>query len=71
MRRQFFIWIMLLLTTLASFAQSKEDLQAQKQKAFDEIKLARELMEKTTKERVGSLQRSLVYCKGESIREQA
>ena len=64
MKRQFFIWIMLLLTTLACFSQSKEDLQAQKQKAFDEIKLARELMEKTTKERVGSLQQLSLLQRG-------
>lgn len=37
-------------------AQTKEELQVQKQKAFDEIKLARELMEKTARERVGSVQ---------------
>jgi septal ring factor EnvC (AmiA/AmiB activator) len=50
--------------------QTKEELQAQKQKAFDEIKLARELMEKTTKERVGSVQQLSLLQKGINSRAQ-
>jgi septal ring factor EnvC (AmiA/AmiB activator) len=44
--------------------QSKEDLQVQKQKAFEEIKLARELMEKTAQKRVGSIQQLRLLQKG-------
>ena len=64
MRKQVSIAFILLLTAMALQGQSKEDLQAQKQKAFDEIKLARELMEKTTKERVGSVQQLSLLQRG-------
>lgn len=64
MRRQVSIAFILLLTAMALQGQSKEDLQVQKQKAFDEIKLARELMEKTTKERVGSVQQLSLLQRG-------
>jgi len=64
MRLKFFIWILLLGASYALFSQSKEDLQAQKQKAFDEIKLARELMEKTSRERVGSVQQLSLLQRG-------
>ena len=50
--------------------QSKEELQAQKQRAFDEIKLARELMEKTSRERVGSVQQLSLLQKGINSRAQ-
>ncbi len=58
------IWLFILLAPLGMAGQTKEELQAQKQKAFDEIKLARELMEKTTKERVGSVQQLSLLQKG-------
>ncbi len=45
-------------------ASQRKNLQVQKQKAFDEIKLARELMEKTTKERLGSTQQLRLLQKG-------
>ena len=64
MRRQVSIAFILLFTAMALQGQSKEDLQVQKQKAFDEIKLARELMEKTTKERVGSVQQLSLLQRG-------
>ena len=44
--------------------QTKEELQEQKQKAFDEIKLARELMEKTSEQRAGSVQQIRLLQKG-------
>ncbi len=58
------------MATLSMLGQTKEELQAQKQKAFDEIKLARELMEKTTKERVGSVQQLSLLQKGINSRAQ-
>ena len=54
----------------AMLGQSKEDLQARKQKAFDEIKLARELMEKTAQERVGSVQQLRLLQRGINSRAQ-
>ncbi len=64
------IWLLLLLAVLTLQGQSKEELQAQKQKAFDEIKLTRELMEKTTKERVGSVQQLSLLQSGINSRAQ-
>ena len=49
-------------------AQSKEDLQQQKQKAFDEIKLARELMEQTATERSTTLQQIRLLQRGINVR---
>ena len=40
-----------ILAGSALTGQSKEELQRQKERAFEEIKLARELMEKTTAQR--------------------
>jgi septal ring factor EnvC (AmiA/AmiB activator) len=45
-------------------AQSKEELQRQKQKAFDDIKLARELMEKTATQRTNSVQQLRILQQG-------
>ncbi|MFO7670608.1 MAG: peptidoglycan DD-metalloendopeptidase family protein [Bacteroidales bacterium] len=70
MRKQLSIWLLILMATLSLQGQTKEELQAQKQKAFDEIKLARELMEKTTKERVGSVQQLSLLQKGINSRAQ-
>lgn len=64
MRKHLSIGILLFITVLCLNAQTKEDLQAQKQKAFDEIKLARELMEKTSRERVGSVQQLSLLQRG-------
>jgi len=55
-------WLVMLPVVL--MGQSKEDLQVQKQKAFEEIKLARELIEKTTQKRVGSMQQLRLLQKG-------
>ncbi len=56
MKKHISIWVLLLMIVAGLHAQSKEELQKLKQKAFDEIKLARELMETTSKKRVGSVQ---------------
>jgi len=70
MKYRFTIVPLLLLAVLTLNGQSKEELQAQKQKAFDDIKLARELMEKTTRERVGSVQQLSLLQKGINARAQ-
>jgi septal ring factor EnvC (AmiA/AmiB activator) len=57
------IWTCLILGGVVS-AQSKEDLQRQKQKAFDDIKLARELMEKTAAQRSNSVQQLRILQRG-------
>ena len=48
----------------ALFSQTKEELQQQKQKAFDEIKLARELMEQAAEKRSSSVQRIRLLQRG-------
>jgi len=54
--RTIFIFVGVFILCTALTGQTKEELQARKQKAFNEIKLARELMEKTAEERAGSVQ---------------
>lgn len=49
------IWTCMLIGSVVS-AQTKEELQRQKQQAFDDLKLARELMEKTAEQRSSSVQ---------------
>lgn len=56
MKNRITILILLFMIVSGLQGQSKEELQKQKQKAFDDIKLARELMETTSKKRVGSVQ---------------
>ena len=58
------IYFILLTLPLSLLSQTKEELQRQKQKAFDEIKLARELMEQTASRRSHSLQRIRILQKG-------
>ena len=57
------IWICLVLGSVVS-AQSKEDLQREKREAFDDLKLARELMEKTAAQRSSSVQQLRILQKG-------
>lgn len=64
MRSGFSILFICFIGLYALQGQSKEDLQAQKQKAFDEIKLARELMKKTAEERAGSVQQLRLLQRG-------
>jgi len=52
MKKHISIWVLLLMIVAGLHAQSKEELQKLKQKAFDEIKLARELMETTSKKQI-------------------
>ena len=52
----------------AVLGQSKEELEAQKQKAYDDLKLARELMEKTSKQRSNSVKQLQLLQKGINAR---
>ncbi len=52
------------LFTIMLCGQSKEDLQAEKQKAYNDIKLSRELMEKTAAERTTSVRQLRILQKG-------
>lgn len=56
MIRRLSTFICILLSVVALHGQGKEELSHMKQKAFDEIKLARELMEKTRDQKAGSVQ---------------
>jgi len=55
MRRSLAFILVQLLFALIVTGQSKEDLQMQKQKAYDDLKLSRELMEKTSAQRSSSV----------------
>ena len=66
-RKLALIWIYLFLS-FAVAGQSKVELQQQKQKAYDEIKLARELMEKTTAQRTSSVKQVRILQKGINAR---
>ena len=54
----------MLLIAFMAHGQTKEELQVQRQKAFDEIKLARDLMEKTAQQKAGSVQHIRLLQKG-------
>lgn len=61
---------LLVAMSSALLGQSKEDLQLRKQRAFDEIKIARELMEETATRRSSSLQRIRILQRGINSRAQ-
>jgi len=62
-----FILIQILFSGIVS-GQSKEELQSQKQKAYDELKLTRELMEKTTAQRTTSVKQLRLLQNGINTR---
>jgi len=64
MKRGLTIFILGAILVTALDGQTKEDLQRDKQKAFDEIKLARELMEQTANKRSSSVQRINILQRG-------
>jgi septal ring factor EnvC (AmiA/AmiB activator) len=64
MKRFFTLFGLLTLYVSVITGQTKEELQLQKQKAFDEIKLAKELMEQTAEQRSSSLQRIRLLQQG-------
>lgn len=62
-------FILLFVMVIASVSgQSKEELQQQKQKAYDDIKLTRELMEKTAAERSSSVKQLRIIQNGINAR---
>jgi septal ring factor EnvC (AmiA/AmiB activator) len=61
------IWIYFLFSGVI-LGQSKEELQAQKQKAYDDLKLTRELMEKITEQRSNSVKQLQLLQKGINAR---
>ena len=56
MKKWFILFVVCAMSIPSLLGQTKEDLQKKKQKAFNEIKLARELMEKTAEKRSSTLQ---------------
>ena len=62
-----FILIHILLAGIVS-GQSREELQTQKQKAYDDLKLTRELMEKTTARRSSSVKQLRLLQNGINTR---
>lgn len=62
-----FILIQLLVTCIIS-GQSKEELQKQKQQAYDDLKLTRELMEKTSAQRSNSVKQLQLLQRGINAR---
>lgn len=64
MKRVLVLLCMALLGGSLVTGQTKEELQQQKQKAFEEIKLARELMERTAEQRSSTLQRIRLLQQG-------
>ena len=62
-----FILIQILFSGIVS-GQSKEELQSQKQKAYDELKLTRELMEKTRAQRTTSVKQLRLLQNGINVR---
>jgi len=62
-----FILVHLLFTIIVS-GQSKEELQMQKQKAYDDIKLTRDLMEKTSAQRSSSVKQLRLLQNGINAR---
>lgn len=64
MRKLLLLISMILLAAFLVNGQTKEELQQQKQKAVEEIELARELMEKTAERRSSSLQQIRLLQQG-------
>lgn len=64
MKNVIIITVIIGLMSCSLFGQNKEELQQQKQRAFDEIKIARELMEQTTVKRTSSVQRLRILQRG-------
>ena len=62
--------VLLAFALCALSGQTKDDLQKQKQKAFTELKLARELMGKTAEKRSSSVQQYRILQKGINSRAQ-
>jgi len=68
MRRGIAFILVNILFAIVVSGQSKEDLQMQKQKAYDDIKLTRELMEKTSAKRSSSVKQLRLLQNGINTR---
>jgi len=68
MSRAFLIIAVLILFTGIVDGQTKEELQIQKQKAYDDIKLTRELMEQTAEQRSSSVKQLGILQQGINAR---
>ncbi len=68
MKRALVSILMQLLLALIVSGQSKEELQTQKQKAYDDLKLTRELMEKTSAQRSSSVKQLRILQNGINAR---
>ncbi len=68
MRRALVSILMQILFALIVSGQSKEELQTQKQKAYDDLKLSRELMEKTSAQRSSSVKQLRILQNGINAR---
>ena len=68
MKRAISVLFVLTLITAFSYGQSKEELQLQKQKAYDDLKLTKELMEKTSAQRSSTVKQLRLLQNGISAR---
>jgi len=67
---KYFLLVNLLLLSFFSFSQTRDELEARKQKTEKEIQLANELLEQTQKNRSAGLNKLLILKKRISLREQ-
>jgi murein hydrolase activator len=68
MSRAYATILIMLLFSNVIWGQSKEELQLQKQRAYDDLKLTRELMEKTSTQRSNSVKQIQLLQKGINTR---
>jgi septal ring factor EnvC (AmiA/AmiB activator) len=68
MKRAISVLFVLTLITAFSYGQSKEELQLQKQKAYDDLKLTKELMEKTSAQRSSTVKQLRLLQNGINAR---
>lgn len=68
MKRSISFLFVLCLFAVNIYGQSKEELQRQRQKAYDDLKLSRELMEKTSEQRSNSVKQLQLLQKGINAR---
>lgn len=61
------VWMIVFVSVLVS-GQSKEELKQEQQKAYDEIKLARDLMEQTSEKRSSSVRQLRILQRGINAR---
>ena len=67
-RRLCFILMILVAFSVIGNGQNRDELEAQKQKAYDDLKLARELMEKTSAQRSSSMKQLRILQQGINTR---